>query len=344
MKAVLLRKDPQGKLGAEITEVKVPRIGPGEILVKMKACGLCGTDVEKLRGEYTAAMPVIGHEAAGIVSEVGDGVKSFRRGDRVFPHHHVPCYSCYFCTHGDETSCPDYKTSNLDPGGFSEFIRVPAWNVERGGVIALPDGLTFEEATLVEPLACCVRALDKCEVQEGETALVVGAGPVGMMHALLLQSMRAEPVVSDISESRLEFAARAKTGATVDAAKEDVPSVMREMTGGRGADLAVVASGNPQAVLQAVKSVRKGGRVCLFGIPVRNSFLEYDLSSLYNSSVSIIPSYGAVEKDTAKALERVRAMRQAFGGLITHRFPLEEFASALRTMEKGEGMKVVVTS
>jgi L-iditol 2-dehydrogenase len=344
MEAVLLKKRQDGAVGAEVSEIPVPSIGRGELLIEMKACGLCGTDIEKLRGEYTAAMPVIGHEAVGVVSEVGEGVSGLKVGDRVFPHHHVPCYSCYYCNRGDGTACPEYKTSNLDPGGFSEYIRVPRWNVERGGVLPLPPEVGFEEGALIEPLACCIRALDECSVRPGDVALVVGAGPVGMMHALLLGPMKARVMISDIVKPRLRFAEHASVGTALDAGSQDVPDVVRRETEGRGADLVIVASGTQRAVSQAMHSVRKGGTVCLFGVPVEGSVLEYELSKVYNSMITIRASYGAVEKDTTRAISTISSRNADFRRLITHSFPLKEFEKGIRKAVSGDGMKVVITA
>jgi L-iditol 2-dehydrogenase len=345
LKAVILGRQPRGDpVSIGVSEVPIPRAGPGELLVEMKVCGLCGTDIEKMRGEYSATMPVLGHEAVGVVRELGEGTRGFAAGDRVFPHHHVPCRSCYHCARGDETLCPNYKDSNLDPGGFSEIIRVPRWNVEGGGVQKLPSELEFDLGSLVEPLACCIRALDRCRRGTDDSILIVGAGPVGIMHALLAGSEGRRVLLSDVVKSRLEIAENLGVGTVLNAENDDVPRVARDQTGGRGVDLAIVASGNPRAIVQALKSVRNGGRVCLFGIPVEGSALDYDLSKLYNSSVSLIPSYGAVEGDVAKAMKIVSARSGEFGRVITHRFPLRDFAKGVGAMVRGEGMKVVITS
>ena len=327
----------------KVSEIPVPVVGDGELLVQMKACGLCGTDIEKLRGEYTAAMPVLGHEAVGVVTKVGRGVKGIKEGDRVFPHHHVSCGSCYFCKRGSETMCDRYRTSNLDPGGFSEYFRVPEWNVSHGGVLKIPNGVSFEQASLVEPVACCLRALDRCGVRQDDSVLIVGAGPVGMAHALLAASMRAKVMISDLSDDRLRFAEERRAGVVLNAGKLDVPKEARERTEGRGADLAIAASGNKGAILQALKSVRKGGKVCIFGVPPKGSVLEYDISDPYNSEVSIISSYGASDIDTARAMKLVASHKVDLGSLITHRFHIDEFERAVDAAATGKALKVVIT-
>jgi L-iditol 2-dehydrogenase len=342
MKSVLLTSEG-GRVRAEIAEVPVPSLSSGDLLVQMKACGLCGTDIEKIHGEYTAAMPVLGHEAVGVVAQADGEAGGFRKGDRVFPHHHVSCGVCYYCRRGSHTMCDRYRTSNLDPGGFSESFRVPQWNVSHGGVLRLPDGIGFEEASLIEPVACCVRALDKCGVGAEDTVLVVGAGPVGMAHALLLAYRKASVLMSDVNRERLRFAQTRKTASVLDAVRTDIPREVRQRTSGRGADLAIAASGSREAIVQALRSVRKGGKVCIFGVPPRGSVLEYDVSDPYNSEVSIIPSYGASDSDTAKALEVIAAHAADFGSLVTHRFAITDFQEAVETATSGRGMKVVIT-
>lgn len=343
VKSVVLVQRPGGDgLQAEVVDMERPVPGPAEMVVDMKACGLCGTDMEKIRGEYTASMPVIGHEAVGRVSALGEGVSAFRVGDPVFPHHHVPCRECHLCNAGSETMCDRYRSSNISPGGFSESFLVPRWNVEKGGVLVLPHGMDFEVASLIEPVACCLRALGKCRVMQDDSVLVAGAGPAGMMHALLLQEIGAKVMVSDVSEGRLRFAEREGAGAVIDA-RRDVPGEVKSLTGGRGADIAIVATGSRDAVLQGLRSVRKGGEVCLFGVPPKKTVLDYDVSVLYNQEQRILTSYAATETDTKAALRVLSANAEVFGRLITDRFPLTRFSEAVATAARAERMKVVVT-
>ena len=343
MRSVTLGKGAGGgRREAEVVECPVPAVGPGELLVEMEACGLCGTDLEKVRGEYTASMPVIGHEAVGTVSALGGGVRGFAVGDRVFPHHHVPDYTCYLCRAGNETMCDRYRGSNLEPGGFSELFKVPRWNVEKGGVLGLPEEMSFEVASLIEPLGCCIRGVNRAGVELGESVLVVGAGPVGMMHALLLKPTSSKVFVSDVSEDRLRFAEGAGVGRPLDA-RGDVPAEVRSETGGMGVDVAIVASGSRAAILQGLRSVRKGGRVCLFGVPPKGSVLDYDIGDLYNSEQRVVSSYGATEVDTKAALKVLESRGDEFGRLVTHRFPIGRFGEATAAAASGAAMKVVIT-
>ena len=343
MKSVVLGAASGGHpLAPEIRELEPPGPGEGELVVKMSACGLCGTDLEKMRGEYTASMPVIGHEAVGVVSSVGKGAEGFAEGDRVFPHHHVPDYTCYLCRAGNETMCDRYRSSNLEPGGFSEYFRVPKWNLEKGGVLKLPENMPFDVASLTEPLACCVRSMRKVRVRPEDSVLVVGAGPVGMMHALLLRGTGTRVMMSDVSEPRLKFARQLEVGTAVDA-RSDVRAEVLSWTAGRGADAAIVASGSKAAILQGLRSVRKGGRVLVFGVPAKGSVLDYDISELYNSEREILTSYGATEEDTKPALKVLSERGEEFGRLVTHRYPIGRFGEAVEAAAGGTAMKVVVT-
>ena len=342
MKSVVLVQSPDGgKSRASLADMEVPAPGRGELLVKMEACGLCGTDLEKMRGEYTASMPVLGHEAVGFVAGVGEEVTDFKKGDRVFPHHHVPCYECYLCRAGSETMCDMYRKSNIFPGGFSEYFKVPSWNVSKGGVLKLPNEMSFETGALIEPVACCLRAV-RSHARSGETVLIAGAGPVGMMLALLLEPMEVKVVLSDVSGPRLDFARESGFGIVVDASNEEVPRRVRLETQGRGADLGIIASGSRDAIMQGLASVRKGGRICLFGVPPKGSVLGYDISELYNSGQQIATSYGATDVDTREALG-ILGSSPEFGRLVTDRFPLSRFSDAVGAASGGHAMKVVMT-
>lgn len=342
MKAAVLTPADGAGQRVEVLDLDPPEAPEGGLLVGMKACGLCGTDLEKIRGEYTASMPVIGHEAVGVVRELGKGARGFEVGDRVFPHHHVPDYACYLCRSGNETMCDRYRSSNLLPGGFSEAFAVPRWNLEKGGVLRLPDSMEFETGSLIEPLACCVRAVRKCAPRPGDTVLIAGAGPVGMMHALLLKGMGVKVAITDVSPQRLSFAEKSGVGRVLDAGT-DVPSALKAGSDGRGADVAIVASGSRSAILQALRSARKGGKVVLFGVPAKGSVLDYDISELYNAEQQLVTSYGATETDTKEALAVLQSRGPEFGSLVTHTFPLAEFDGALAAASSGSAMKVVVT-
>ena len=329
--------------GIEVKEMMKPKVRNGDILVEMKACGLCGTDLEKMHGQYTAAKPVLGHEAAGIVVETSEKAKQFAIGDRVFPHHHTSCNNCKFCKKENETMCTQYRSSNLDPSGFSEYFRVPAWNIKQGGVLKLPKQISFEEASFIEPIACCIRGLSRSKVSADDTVLVIGAGPVGLTHLQLLNNIGSSTLISDTNKKRLNIAKIQGATKIYDITDGDISARVRADTDGLGVDVALIATGNPKGIIQALKSVRKGGTICLFGVPVIGSILNYDFSDIFNSEISIISSYGATETETKKALELIETHKVDPASLITDRFTIDKFEEAVSKATKGEGMKIIIT-
>lgn len=324
-----------------LKEVPIPKLQEGDVLVKMKACGLCGTDIEKICGQYTASQPILGHEPAGVIQE--STVDWLKPGDRVFAHHHVPCYECYYCKKGSPTMCPYYRKTNLDPGGFAEYFRVPAWNVKRGGILKLPENVSFEEGAFIEPLATVIRAQRRVHIDKDDYVLVVGAGPMGLLHVMMAKANGAKEVyVSDVSEFRREFAYKVGADYSFNPIKDKVEEEVRKLTEGRGVDVAIIASGAPQAILTALYSVRKGGRVLLFGVPYKGTVLNYDISDLLNNEISVISSNAAVEEDTREALNVIAAKRIDVSKLITGRYRLEEFEKAVREAKEGKTIKAII--
>ncbi|MER3407430.1 MAG: L-iditol 2-dehydrogenase [Nitrososphaera sp.] len=345
MKAVFVK----GQSTVSVDDVGTPQMAGdgGDVLVRMRACGLCGSDLEKVYGQYGMSSGRLGHEPAGEVIAAGKNAKGFAPGDRVFVHHHVPCYSCHYCLHGDTTMCPEYQRSNISPCGLAEEFVVPEWNVSRGGLIKLPDSMRFEEASLVEPLACCIRAWNKCSFQRGDDIAVLGAGPAGLMHVLLAQAFGAGKVfVSDINDFRLRFAADRYGVQTFNSVTaKDFAQKIREQTGGRGVDVAVVATGSTKALLQSFDMTRKGGKIMLFGVPSKGSEMSYDMSRLYANEHSLIPSYAASEVETNQAIRLIAEKRLDIASLITHRFDIKDASDAIRCAhEARDAMKVIVTT
>jgi L-iditol 2-dehydrogenase len=342
MKAVFVK----GHSAVSVDDVKAPEMaGDGDVLVKMRACGLCGSDLEKVYGEYGMSSGRLGHEPAGEVVAAGKSVKGFAAGDRVFIHHHVACYSCHYCLRGDHTMCPAYQASNISPCGLAERFLVPEWNVSRGGLIKLPDSVSFDEASLVEPLACCIRAWNKCNFHKGDDIAVLGAGPAGLMHVLLAQAFGAGRVfVLDINDFRLKFARKYGVDA-FNSTEQDLAAKIKSETGGRGVDICVVATGSTKALLQSFDLTRKGGKIMLFGVPPKGSQMSYDMSKLYSSEHSLVPSYAASEIETNQALRLIAEKRVDMASLITHRFDIKNAAEAVKCAhEAKDAMKVIVTT
>ncbi|MCI4360616.1 MAG: alcohol dehydrogenase catalytic domain-containing protein, partial [Thermoplasmata archaeon] len=322
-----------------------PSAGPGEIVVRVAACGVCGTDLEKLRGNYQSAGK-IGHEPVGVVATVGPGVTTSTPGDRVFVHHHVPCYACAVCQRGDYTFCPSYAASNIDPGGFSEYFRVPEENVRKGAVLVLGASVGWDEGALLEPAGCALTALRRVGFHAGDSVFVVGLGPVGLLYARLAHAMGAGWVGgAELSPLRRAAAERGGADLVVDPRNaEDVVRETREATGGRGIDLAVVATGAPPAVALASQLPRRGGTLNLFGLPEAGSRLEADLQQLYLRGIRLVPTYATTERDIADVHALVTSGRLSIGDLVTHRLPLDRIASAFELARRpDEALKVIVT-
>ncbi|HKC79186.1 MAG TPA: alcohol dehydrogenase catalytic domain-containing protein [Nitrosopumilaceae archaeon] len=197
----------KGPAYVEIRTIEKSLVKSGEISVRMHACGICGSDLEKIYGQYSQPSMKLGHEPSGIIVEVGENVNDLKKGDRVFVHHHVPCYSCHFCLHGNETMCQKYSETNLLPCGLAEEFVVPEWNVSHGGVIKIPDVMSFDEAAMIEPLACCIRAWNKIKIKKGDSVAIFGAGPTGMMHVMLSKFYGLNEIFCfDVNDFRLDFA------------------------------------------------------------------------------------------------------------------------------------------
>jgi L-iditol 2-dehydrogenase len=328
----------------ELRELSIPRIGAHEILVHMKACGICGTDLEKIHGENITP-PVLGHEVAGEIEDTGTEILDFKKGDRVVVHHHISCRTCYYCKNGLETLCEAYPKNNLDPCGLAEYFRVPATLVEGGTVYKLPDSVSFEEGSQVEPTACCIRALKKSGIRPGTCVAVFGVGPVGLTHVQMLHLFGAAPIFTvDVIRRRREMSVKIGAAAAFDPITDDVPNAISLLTDGRGADYAVVATGNPKAIEQSIGSVRKGGTVILFGAPARGAMMSVDVSQLFLNEIRFLSSYSTSEAEMQMALELIRSKRVNPLQLITHRLPLEDVAEAFRLSENGEAIKVIVTN
>lgn len=339
LKAALVNSE--GRL--ELVDLEVPKIGKTEILVKMRACGICGTDLEKLQG-VRVTPPILGHEVVGDIEEVGSQVIGYSRGDRVAVHHHVPCGNCFYCKAGDQTMCPDFPKSNLDPCGFAEYFRVPEINVSKGAVFHIPASMDFEEAALAEPIGCCIRALNKLGFRPGDNVIVIGAGPAGLIYIQLLRALGAGFIVaSDLIESRLKWATRFGADAIFNPAQENSERSILDATHGRGVDRVVVASGSNEAIQSSPRLVRKGGGILLFGMPSEGSVLNWDASYIFIREISLIPSYSTTESEMKAALEMMESGRIRLTSMITHRFNLDKIAEAFRAAnDTALSLKVMV--
>ena len=325
-----------------IEEMPKPEIGEDEILVEMKACGICGSD---LMDWYlkTRAPLVLGHEPAGVIVKAGSKVRDFNLGDRVFVHHHVACLTCHYCTHGDYTLCERFHRTNIKPGGFAEYFRVPAPNLQID-TLKIPEKLSFEEATLIEPIGCCVRAFRKSGIQVGDSVVIIGAGTTGVIHTALSKIFgAAKTVVSDLFDFRLRMAEKFGADVTVNPEREDLTEIVKAETDGVGADLVIVAAPSIEAYKAGLSVCRKGGKLCVFAPTKPGEYLQISPKELFFSEIQIIPSYSTSHLETRTALELIKSGRINAKGLITHRFKLADTAEAFKTaLENKESLKVIV--
>ena len=328
-----------------VEETEKPTLGSGDILVQMHACGICGSDLEKVFGQYGQPSMKLGHEPAGVVLDVGDNVSDFAKGDRVFTHHHVPCYTCHHCKHGNETMCKKYYESNLSPCGLSEEYVVPEWNVTHGGVLKLPDSMTFEEAAMIEPLACCVRAWSKYTFQEGDSVAIFGVGPTGMMHVMLAQAKKFSKIFCfDVNDFRLDFAKKFNVSETLNSIDDSRIATILEQTDGRGVDVAIVATSSLKALEDAIEMVRKGGVIMMFGVPSKGAKIDLDMSKIYSKEITLVTSYAASDHDTKEALRLIESSQIDVKKLVTHTYPILDSQKAFDHAKSGENaMKIIIT-
>jgi L-iditol 2-dehydrogenase len=328
-----------------LADTDAPRAGAGDVVVSLAACGVCGTDLEKLRGNYRSA-GILGHEPVGRISEVGSGVPSLAVGDRVFVHHHVPCYACEVCARGDYTFCPTYSKTNIHPGGFAEAFRVPAENVARDAVLRIDPKVGWDVGALLEPAGCALTALRRVGLPKDARVFVLGLGPVGLLYARIARALGATWVGGcEIAPLRRKVAEAGGIDATVDPREDGaVKALVDRATGGAGVDLAVVAVGPPSVAREATRLVRRGGTVNLFGLPEAGSRLDADLQDLYLRGVRMVPSYATTEPDIREVHRLVVSGALALDDLVTHRIPLDRIDEAFRLAGRpDEAVKVVVT-
>src|SRR5271163_3157968 len=324
----------RGKGRVVVETLPIPEIGEGEVLFRVAACGICGTDIKKIQHGFINPPQILGHELAGTVVQVGPGVEKFKTGDRVMSFHHVPCGACFYCERKLFSQCAGYKktglTAGFDPngGGFAEYVRAMPWIVERG-MIALPADVSFEEATFVEPVNTCLKAVRKARIAAGEQVLVMGQGPIGMLLMILAKYEGAEVYASDPMPGRRAASLRFGACEVFDPTKQNMQQEMRERTGGRGADVVLVAVPYPALVPEALALARPGGRVLLFAHNDPVLQLEFPAAAVGVEEKEILGSYSASVDDQAESATLVFERRLPVRELISHRFPLEQISEAL---------------
>lgn len=320
-----------------LKEVPPPSIGPGELLLEMRACGLCGTDLAKI---FSPREVKLGHELVGVVTAVGEGVTRFRIGDRLAVAHHIPCGSCRACLHGNHSMCPAFKATNIDPCGFAELIRIPAVHVEQVA-FRLPDGMPDEAGTFVEPLGCAIRAAKRSQILPGDRIAIVGAGVMGLLIAQIVRLYGAEAYAVDLDEERLLLAEQMGIEATVNAAREDLGKRLLDLSGGEGIDGAILTAVTPSTLETVLRALRAGGRVNLFAGPSGDPWIPVDMGDLYHRELSLFATYSATPTELHEAFQLLLGGKVQVASLITHRLPLDQFEEGVRLKLRGEAVKVL---
>jgi L-iditol 2-dehydrogenase len=344
MKAAVYR----GIDDVRLEEVPVPEIGPGEILVRVHTCGICGTDLKKISTGSHSAPRIFGHETSGVVAKVGAGVREYTPRDRVMVFHHIPCRECYYCRHQTFAQCATYKkvgcTAGFEAsgGGFSEYVRVMDWIVKKG-TVRIPDDVSFEQASFVEPVNTCIKGIETLRVKPAETVLVIGQGPIGTILAVLAKRAGARVITSDLYPARLTIGKSFGLSQTIDASKADVGQAVREMTEGRGADAVILAVGGSGLVRPAMDATRPGGRVLLFAQTTRGE-VTIDPAAVCVDEKMLLGSYSASVELQEESVRFVMNREMNLERLISHRFPLERSVEALNLAAHPQpgSMKIVI--
>jgi L-iditol 2-dehydrogenase len=326
-----------------IEDVPRPKVGPGEILISVKASGICGSDLMEWYRRDKAPL-VLGHEVAGDIVEIGEGVLKYKIGERISASHHVPCYVCEYCLKGHHTVCETLRTTNFDPGGFAEFLKLSPIHVERG-IYPLPDRVSYEEATFIEPLACVIRAQRNLGIKGGDSLLVLGSGIAGLLHIQLARFSGASPIIAtDIHENRLQAALHFGADEAINAL-EYSPERLRKINHGRLADFVVVATSSKKAFEHAIRSVERGGKVLFFApIDPDEGRIELYINEIFwRTDITLTTSYAGSPADHWRALRLIEGGRLKVREMITHRLSLEEAQLGFQLVANGrDAIKVIL--
>ena len=329
--------------------VPVPEISAGELLVRIHCCGVCGTDLKKIELGLVTPPRIFGHEMAGVVVRAGDGVTKFAPGDRVAVTHHVPCRQCFYCRKKLFSQCSQYRrtgtTAGFEPagGGFAAYVRVMDWIVEEG-TVAIPDDVTFEEASFLEPLNTCLKALETAALEAGEVVVIFGQGPVGLLMMQAAAVAGARLIGLDIIPRRLEISRELGATLAMNPLQDDVGSAIAGVTEGRGADLAIIATADSRTIDAAQRFVRRGGRVMLFANTVPEEKISVDAARICVEEKQLVGSYSSSVELQNKAAELIFTRKIDVARLVSHRLPLERFADAIdiASHPTEDSLKVIV--
>lgn len=327
-------------------DLPTPEISDNEVLIKMLACGLCGTDIQKIRGDSVTKPTVLGHEVVGQIVKKGKNINNYQLGDRVITAIHVPCFTCHYCNKGHYTICEQFRTNNIDPGGFAEFIRIPELHLKHL-THKVSDNVTDEEATLIEPIACCLHGLKQADIRPDDSVLIMGAGTIGILHAQLAKIKGANKViVSDMSEYKLQKALKVGCDYAINITEKDIISEVNQITNGQGVDVIVIAAGVSSLVSDAVNMVRRAGRIIVFSGFDKNKLVTLDASRFFKDEISIIGTYSVTPYEFPEVLDLLEKRKLNTDEMITHVFPLDKLSEAidLSTDPKQSVLKVIIKS
>src|ERR1700683_4364012 len=338
----------RGVNDVRLETVPVPQIGPGELLLRVHSCGVCGTDLKKIPHASHSPPRIFGHETSGMVAAVGAGVRQFQPGDRVVVFHHIPCRECYYCQHNTFAQCSTYKkvgcTAGFEPsgGGFAEYVRVMDWIVQKG-TVRIPDGVSFEQACFVEPVNTCMKGIEALRLIPGETVLAIGQGPIGIILSVLARKAGATVITSDLYPERLRMSKSLGFENLIDASQQDAICSVREQTEGRGADAVILAVGSNALIRPAMDAVRPGGRVLLFAQTQRGEVVV-DPAAICVDEKMLVGSYSASVDLQEESVQFVMNKEMDLEQLISHRFPLQDSARALELAAHPQpaSMKIVI--
>ena len=324
-----------------IEEMEIPKINKNELLVKVHSSGICGSDVMEWY-RIKKAPRVLGHEIAGEIVKIGKNVKKYKEGDRVFVSHHVPCDICNFCKNDQHTHCHTLHSTNFDPGGFAEYLRVPEINVEKGTFL-LPNNMTYDEAVFIEPLACVVRGVEIAQLKKGQNVLILGSGISGLIHIKLAKALDAKSIIAtDINEYRLKTAIKLGADYVINA-KKNVSKILREYNNENLADFIVICTGAPIAVEQAIQSVATGGTILFFAPTAPGVEIPFPLFDLWNKGVKMYSTYAGSPKDIKKAIELIKSKKVKVKDMISHKLPLSETPKGFQLVAKAQNsIKVII--
>jgi L-iditol 2-dehydrogenase len=339
----------RGKGRVVVEDVPVPQIAAGEVLIRVAACGICGTDIKKIEHGFVPAPQIFGHEVAGTVLAVGSGVAQWKPGDRVMSFHHVPCGACFFCERRLYSQCAVYKkvglTAGFDPngGGFAQYVKAMPWVTQRG-MVAIPDEISFEEATFIEPVNTCIKAIERARVAAGETVVVMGQGPIGLLLMMLAKLAGAFVIGSDPMPERRAKSLSLGADLAVDPREGRLADEVRSRTQGRGADAVLVAVPLPSALTDALAIARPGVRILLFAQNDPQMRMEFPAAAVGVEEKEILGSYSAAVDRQDEAARLIFSRQLPVRELISHRFSLEDMGRALQLAARpiGDSLKVVI--